>query len=91
MFGTHYCGPGGAGPTVNSLDAACQAHDACYDQNHLSAGMNWGVGLTPQNAQALQTCNQNLCNAASTLNDPGSTRVVLYFMSVPYGSCQQVR
>ena len=24
MFGTHYCGPGGAGSPVNALDVACQ-------------------------------------------------------------------
>lgn len=77
LFGTHWCGAGGAGPTVNSLDAACQQHDACYDTNHLSAGMNWGIGITQQNIGPLQSCNQQLCSAASKTSDPGSTRVVM--------------
>ncbi len=91
LFGTRGCGVGGAGPTVNALDAACKAHDECYDGFRLSAGMNWGVGITPQNIGHLQYCNQNLCTAASQTSDFGSTEVVLYFMSVPYGFCQQVR
>lgn len=91
LFDTHWCGLGGAGPTVNQLDAACQAHDACYANNGLTAGMNWGFGITPQSIRALQTCNQNLCSAAAATSDPGSTRVQLYFQSVPYGFCSAVR
>ncbi|NYF81308.1 RHS repeat-associated core domain-containing protein [Granulicella arctica] len=91
LFGTHYCGPGGAGPTVNSLDVACQAHDACYDAHGLSVGSNFGFGLDHQKIMALQSCNQTLCNAAAATKDLGATRVQLYFQSVPYGFCSSVR
>jgi RHS repeat-associated protein len=89
LFGTHWCGLGGDGPPVNSLDAACQAHDICYSQNNLTAGMNWGVGLTRVRKLAtLQSCNQSLCNSAAATTDTGSTRVLSYFTIVPFGSCQ---
>jgi hypothetical protein len=89
LFGTHWCGPGGAGPTVNQLDAACQAHDQCYDANGFTPGSNWNPFQSPNQIQALQQCNQNLCNAAAQTNDPGSTRVALFFTQVvPVGACR---
>ncbi len=91
MFGTHWCGPGGAGPTVNGLDAACQAHDLCYGAHGFTSFSNWSPYLSPllsqSQEQALQQCNQALCNAASHSNDPGSTRVQMYFTSVSAGAC----
>lgn len=54
LFGTHYCGPGGAGTPVNTLDVACQAHDACYDAHGLSVGSNFGFGLDHQKIMALK-------------------------------------
>jgi hypothetical protein len=30
LFGTHWCGPGGGGPTTGANDAACRQHDADY-------------------------------------------------------------
>ena len=44
--------------TDQPTDAACMAHDACYDQAGFTAGSN----LQGSNAQ-LQACNQELCNA----------------------------
>jgi hypothetical protein len=79
LFGTHWCGPGGAGRTVSGLDEACKAHDACYDANHLSAGSNFSPFLSQSQQNALQSCNQQLCNAARTSSDPGTSRVNFYF------------
>jgi RHS repeat-associated protein len=94
MFGTHWCGPGGAGPTVNQLDAACQAHDGCYDRGYNGKAFtplsNWDPFQSPGRVQALQQCNQNLCNAAAQTNDPGSIRVILFFTSVPVGACYSI-
>lgn len=91
LFGTHWCGPGGAGPPVNALDTACMAHDACYAAHGFTSLSNWSPYLSPlltqAQEQALQQCNQTLCNAASQTNDPGNTRVVLYFESVLAGAC----
>ncbi len=90
-FGTHWCGPGGAGPTVNALDAACQAHDACYAAGGFNSLSNWTPYGPFSTAQfALISCNQALCNAArspAVRNIRGATYVLLYFKSVPYGGC----
>jgi hypothetical protein len=90
MFATHWCGPGGAGPTLNNLDNACQAHDFCYDAHGLSVFSNLNPFLSFQKYQALQQCNQQLCDAAhgAARNDTGSLRVELYFTLVPIGSCR---
>ena len=91
LFGTHYCGPGGAGPTLNALDSACQAHDQCYDTHNLSVGSNFNPFAPASQIQALQACNQQLCNASSGLSDLGATRVSLYFQTVPIvGACHNV-
>lgn len=54
----NWCGPGGSGTPTNPTDAACMAHDLCYDQAGLTAGSNF----QGSNAQ-LQACNQQLCDA----------------------------
>ena len=42
LFGTHWCGPGGAGPPVNALDSACMAHDAgCPISTRVFCGEMW--------------------------------------------------
>jgi RHS repeat-associated protein len=78
MFGTHWCGPGGGGPPVNDLDAACKAHDNCYDSIGFSASSNFN-NLSATDAANVQACNQLLCNAARQSRATGSTRVNLYF------------
>ena len=74
LFGTHYCGPGGAGSPNSDVDRACQSHDACYDAAHINFGPNigWG-GWTKQQAAAARVCNQALYDAVRQYpNEPGS-------------------
>ncbi len=90
LFGTHYCGIGGAGNTINELDKACAAHDLCYGSHGFSAFSDYNASLyTTGQAGALQTCNQALCNAARgpASRDLGSSRVSAYFTAVPVGAC----
>lgn len=35
LTGTNYCGPGGSGPVLNAVDAACAAHDKAYTAPYL--------------------------------------------------------
>ncbi len=88
MFGTHWCGPGGDGPTVNALDDACKEHDSCYDKWRLTVGSNL-FGGTNSDLEHLAECNQALCDAATSkaANVRGSSRVDWYFSLVPFGSC----
>jgi len=81
LFGTHWCGPGGAGSPVNDLDAACQSHDKCYDSGGFSALSNF-KNLSATDAANLKACNQLLCNAARQSSAPGSSSVNLYFTVV---------
>jgi RHS repeat-associated protein len=37
----NWCGPGGSGSTFDCVDAACKAHDQCYDKCGMSAGNRW--------------------------------------------------
>ena len=38
----NYCGPGNyPAPPINCVDAACAAHDACYDHCGLTAANRW--------------------------------------------------
>jgi len=58
--GTNYCGPGGNGTPTTRVDAACAAHDLCYQ----NAGATWannvlGTGGAATQA-AIQACNANL-------------------------------
>jgi hypothetical protein len=84
LFGTHWCGPGGEGPTVNQLDAACKAHDECYDRLGYTALSNFSLIQDP----GLQACNQALCDAAKKSSDLGATRVRLYFSLIPKDYCK---
>jgi RHS repeat-associated protein len=80
MFGTHWCGPGGGGVPVNELDAACKAHDECFDAAGISAANNTGGGtMTLQQAAAASACNQALYEAARAHPElAGSTRVKMW-------------
>ena len=80
FFGSHWCGPGGGGIPVSNLDAACKAHDQCFDAAGISAANNVGGGhMTLQQAGAAQGCNAALAAAAAANpNDPGSSLVSLW-------------
>jgi hypothetical protein len=54
----HWCGAGGSGTPNDPTDAACRAHDYCYDQSGFTPGSNF-QGYNP----ALQACNQKFCDA----------------------------
>ncbi len=81
LFGTHHCGPGGAGATVGALDAACKVHDACYAAapgGGISPANNYDPSQPMTSAQAAQAkqCNQALYDAARGHPDvPGSKAV----------------
>jgi RHS repeat-associated protein len=79
LFGTHWCGPGGGDTPVNGLDAACMAHDACYKSGGFSFSDVFRV-LPPDQASAIQACNQQLCDAARKSNT-GDGRLVDNFFS----------
>jgi RHS repeat-associated protein len=59
----NFCGAGGMGTPINGTDAACQTHDACYNQAGFSPGSNYQGSNTQ-----LQACNQQLCNAVRASN-----------------------
>lgn len=64
--GTNYCGPGGNGTPTNQVDAACAAHDLCYQNAGVSFLNNIGWPKTAAQTAAINACNGNLC---STLNN----------------------
>jgi RHS repeat-associated protein len=39
----NWCGPGGGGQTVGSLDCACKKHDKCYENCGVNANTRWGA------------------------------------------------
>jgi hypothetical protein len=87
LFGTHWCGPGGAGPPINDLDAACMSHDMCYDAIGASTYQSW-LALSATDAANVKACNQSLCEAARQSAAPGSGRVNFFFTAVvPQGAC----
>lgn len=63
-FGTHWCGPGGGGPTTSANDAACREHDRAYAAAGATAAMNTGGATpTPAQAAAMRAANQSLYDA----------------------------
>jgi RHS repeat-associated protein len=85
LFGTHYCGPGGAGTTVGALDPACKVHDQCYGAapgRGISAGNNLSGGTPMTTAQAAQAkqCNQALYDAARNHPDAPGSKAVQWWM-----------
>src|SRR5260370_31958327 len=82
-MGTHWCGAGGAGPPVNELDAACKAHDKCYDAHGLTIGDNWlhydEQKKVPGKMEALKKCNKQLCDATAKMKGLNPWLVHAYF------------
>jgi RHS repeat-associated protein len=78
-FGTHYCGPGGAGKPTGVVDSGCKVHDDCLDAAGLSASNNTGGTVTLAQASALQACNQALYGVARRhSNAVGATSLRLW-------------
>lgn len=95
----NYCGAGGMGTPINATDAACAAHDACYNGINLTADQYTSGNLTPGQVQGAAGCNQQLCNAVLNVNRmPGipfsqrfaGAEIILFFtLTGPKGAqCQ---
>jgi RHS repeat-associated protein len=68
----NWCGKGGAGQPIDTLDAACMVHDYCYSTNGFSFAENYtSTVANAGKASTLQACNQALCNAASSVYAEG--------------------
>ncbi|MEZ5710653.1 MAG: RHS repeat-associated core domain-containing protein [Blastomonas sp.] len=67
----NWCGIGGAGEAIDTIDAACRAHDQCYAANGVSALDNF-----TSSSEALQRCNQRLCNSARQIPRPPSSNAI---------------
>nr|MBW4028964.1 hypothetical protein [Acidobacteriota bacterium] len=85
--GTNYCGPGGSGTPTNQTDAACAAHDRCYQ----NAGVNWQNNFwrptTAQQRSAIQACNANLCSTLSNNYWPTSAEAGQATLVETYFGC----
>lgn len=73
--GTHYCGPGGNGAPSTQADAACAAHDLCYQNAGVSFLNNIGWPKTAQQTAAIQACDANLCRTLGNMSWPTSVEV----------------
>lgn len=82
LFGTYYCGPGGAGPKGGVVNGACAAHDACYADAGIDAAGNTnpGISWTPAQVKAARSCNQGLYNAVKGSTEPGATLIHLWLL-----------
>jgi RHS repeat-associated protein len=72
LTGTNYCGPGGAGTPINRVDAACAAHDLCYQNATVSWVNNFGWPTPAQQQAAIGVCDAALSNALSNISWPTS-------------------
>ncbi len=79
LFGTHYCGPGGAGPITNKpADPLCYEHDACLARNGLDF-RDERRNLPNDLGNQLQACNQALCNTAGKSNSLSAQTINGFF------------
>jgi len=76
LFGSHWCGPGGAGSPNSDVDRACQMHDTCLGDHGINFWGNIAVApvfWTSEQKRAAQVCNQALYNTVKQYpNEPGS-------------------
>lgn len=102
MPGQNYCGPGSkseqtlggttpATPT-NSLDQACQQHDACYEGAGIAAADAFinsvlGIGMTPEQIQGQRACDRALCTEAKNNLPANSTEAGNAFIVQVYFQC----
>jgi hypothetical protein len=73
--GTNYCGPGGSGTPTDQADAACAAHDLCYQNAGVSFLNNLGWPKTAQQSSAIRACDAQLCVSLSRMAWPTSSEV----------------
>ena len=82
----NWCGPGGKGPALDSVDQCCREHDACYDKcggtwkNHVA-----GTG-GPTLQSSMRTCDLGICHCLkNTKPEPNTAegraklRVAIFF------------
>lgn len=87
LFMTRYCGIGGAGTPVNSIDSACQRHDACYTKGHITAGSNLNPFPGGHELDKLRNCNNALYSdavIAAKAGVYGGEEIFDYFYFVPF-------
>ena len=65
--GTNWCGPGGHGPTQNTLDAFCEQHDVCYAEADVSPFNNFPRFGGPRRQVAIHGCNVQLCKDVGSI------------------------
>lgn len=80
LFGTYYCGSGGAGPRGGTVNGACAAHDDCYAGAGIDAGGNTNPGIVWTSGQtaAAGACNQALYDAVKNSSDAGAQGIRLW-------------
>jgi RHS repeat-associated protein len=84
----NWCGPGGSGPVLDTLDQCCYDHDSCYDR----CNATWKdkvFGTNPQRAAQMQTCDKSLCDCLDSVQPVtdaqrrGKGRVQWFFKCIP--------
>jgi len=88
--GTNYCGPGGSGIPTDRVDAACGAHDRCYENAGVSFISNVGWPKTVQQTAAIKACDADLSNALMHIYLPasaemGQATIVSTYFNLPSG------
>ena len=87
-----YCGPGtGSGAPVNQVDAACQAHDQCYQNAGVTGADIFNPARGPTKTAAIKACDAQLCKRLTTIvpenrTENGDAFFVGLFFSVSHGS-----
>jgi len=87
-----YCGPGtGSGAPVNQVDAACQAHDQCYQNAGVTGADIFNPARGPAKTAAINACDAQLCKRLTTIvpetrTENGDAFFVGLFFSVSHGS-----
>jgi hypothetical protein len=83
LFGTYYCGSGGAGPTSGDVNSLCYAHDTCFNDAHINADGNTNPSIywSPAQVDLARGCNQTLYNALKQIpNSTGSQSIRLWLL-----------
>ncbi|MBW4028968.1 MAG: hypothetical protein HIU93_16510 [Acidobacteria bacterium] len=77
--GTNYCGPGGNGTPTNRVDAACAAHDLCYQNAQNAQWYNNVLGTGGAGMQsAIQAFNAQLCSSLRSIVRGSTTLPEMY-------------